>query len=96
MHIQCLAVVLSTLLQRELDDFVSYWNSHSIRSNRCAECPSGRPDDLFEIPRVWYDNKLHVVYYYIAIIMINFVTAMIIIITKYNNIIIIRWRGAIM
>ena len=43
----CLAVVLSSLLQRELDDFVSYWNSHGY--NRMAECPSGRPEDLFEM-----------------------------------------------
>ena len=48
---KCLAVVLSSLLQRELDDFVSYWNFHSIRLNRLAECPSGRPDNLFEMPQ---------------------------------------------
>ena len=57
---KCLAVVLSSIIQRELDDFVSYWNSHSIRPNRLAECPSGRPDDLFEMPqefgRIFWNN----------------------------------------
>ena len=38
------------MLERELKEFVDNWNSHTIRSNRTIEVPSGIPDDIFEIP----------------------------------------------
>ena len=47
---KCLAVVLENLLKRELQEFVLYWNTHCIRYNRHIECPSGIPDDMYEMP----------------------------------------------
>ena len=47
---KCLAVVLVTMLEQELSDFVAYWNSHRIRCNRGIECPSGIPEDMFDMP----------------------------------------------
>lgn len=38
------------LLTKELREFVRYWNSHSLRRNRAAECPHGIPDDLYDMP----------------------------------------------
>lgn len=49
-HRQCLAIVFLPLLERELREFVCYWNSHSLRQNRVAECPQGIPDDLYDMP----------------------------------------------
>lgn len=47
---KCLAVVLENLLKRELHEFMLYWNTHSIRYNSYTECPSGIPNDLYEMP----------------------------------------------
>ena len=47
---QCLAFSFAKVLQQELDEFVSEWNSHRIRYNRRADCPAGIPDDLFDMP----------------------------------------------
>ena len=47
---KCLAVVLVTMLEQELSDFVAYWNSHRIRRNRSTECPTGIPEDMFDMP----------------------------------------------
>ena len=33
----------------DIEEFVEFRNSHSIRSNKLAACPAGRPDDLYEI-----------------------------------------------
>lgn len=49
-HRQCLAVVLESILQQELLEFLHYWNSHNIRTNTLAECPAGIPNDLYSIP----------------------------------------------
>ena len=46
----CLAFVIVPILQKELDDFVKWWNSHRIRYNRKSDSPKGIPDDLFDIP----------------------------------------------
>jgi hypothetical protein len=50
MHRYCLAFVIVPILQKELDDFVKWWNSHRIRYNRKSDSPKGIPDDLFDIP----------------------------------------------
>ena len=34
----------------KLNDFVEYWNSHSICVSCIAECPPGIPDDLYAMP----------------------------------------------
>lgn len=38
------------IVERELREFVGYWNSHRIRYNSKAECPGGIPEDLFDMP----------------------------------------------
>ena len=38
------------VLTRDLNEYVSIWNSHHIRPVRLAGCPSGRPDDMFDMP----------------------------------------------
>ena len=47
---QCLAVVFLPLLEKELRQFVRYWNSHLLRCNRMTDCPQGIPDDLYNMP----------------------------------------------
>ena len=47
---QCLAIVFLPILERELQEFVQYWNSHPLRRNRLTECPQGIPDDLYDMP----------------------------------------------
>ncbi len=48
MTIACMEVV-----RREVEEFVTYWNTHHIRYNRAAYCPSGRPDDIFDMPSLY-------------------------------------------
>lgn len=47
---KCLVVVLKGLITRELADFVAYWNTHRIRARSALECPSGIPNDMYDIP----------------------------------------------
>ena len=46
---QCLAIVFLPILERELQEFVQYWNSYPLRRNRVTECPQGIPDDLYDM-----------------------------------------------
>ena len=39
-----------TLIQRELDEFATEWNSHRIRHSRMAEQPPGVPNVLYKYP----------------------------------------------
>ena len=50
LHKKCLATVFHDLIQKELNEFTVLWNSHYMRRNRLANCPNGRPDDLFDMP----------------------------------------------
>ena len=61
---KCLAVVFLPIIQREADSFVAYWNSHHIRPSRMARCPSGRPDDMYDMPIHYgmYKAHLHSIY----------------------------------
>ena len=40
-------------MKTDIEEFVEFWNSHSIRSNKLAACPAGRPDDLYEMPELF-------------------------------------------
>ena len=40
-------------LKHELEEFVALWNSHTIRKTRLAASPSGRPDDLYDMPELF-------------------------------------------
>ena len=46
----CLAYVFGDLLQKDIDEFVDDWNSHSIRKNRFSKGPFGRPTDMYDMP----------------------------------------------
>lgn len=48
----CLRYVYSPLIEKALDDFRVRWNTHAIRPNRLAGCPSGVPDDLYHLPQL--------------------------------------------
>ena len=41
------------MVQRDIEAFVNYWNTHNIRPSRNALCPSRRPDDIFDMPQVY-------------------------------------------
>ena len=58
----CLAYVYEPLLENSLKDFKARWNSHRIRNNRKAGCPSGVPDDLYYLPQQqgWADYLFEV------------------------------------
>ena len=47
---QCLALVFVPLLERELKEFVRYWNTHYIRPSRHGDCLGGIPNDLYQMP----------------------------------------------
>ncbi len=53
LHRKCMAVAFLPVLQKEVSEFVQYWNTHRIRKTRNAECPGGRPVDLFEMPNYY-------------------------------------------
>ena len=44
-----LAVVFLPLIEKELQEYIIYWNSHRIRSSRQGNCLGGIPNDLFEM-----------------------------------------------
>ena len=48
----CLGFVYGDLIERSLDEFKSRWNTHTIRHNRLAGCPSGVPEDLYNLPEI--------------------------------------------
>ena len=56
-HKKCLAVVFLPLIERELREYVAYWNSHKIRSSRQGDCLGGIPNDLFDMP-VFYGKHI--------------------------------------
>jgi hypothetical protein len=49
-HRQCLAFAVIPVLQKELLNFVKWWNSHRIRYNSKSDSPAGIPEDLYAIP----------------------------------------------
>lgn len=46
----CLAYVIADQLGNELKEFLNYWNSHVIRSNRATGFLSAIPNDLYTMP----------------------------------------------
>lgn len=45
-----LAVVFLPIIERELREYMAYWNTHMIRSSRLGNCLGGIPEDLFSMP----------------------------------------------
>ena len=50
LHLQCLRFCFFGVLQHELDEIKSLWNSHRIRHIRNSNSPVGRPDVLYFTP----------------------------------------------
>ena len=46
---QCLVFIILPRLE-DIQEYVHYWNSYLMRHNRLADCPSGVPNELFELP----------------------------------------------
>ena len=55
MHRWCMVFAFLPVLKKELDEFVLLWNTHHIRPTRLVACPSGRPDDIYELPELFGD-----------------------------------------
>lgn len=49
----CLLYTSVPLLEKELDDFVFFWNSHLIRKNKLSQSPSGVPNEMHELPALY-------------------------------------------
>ncbi|XP_051798985.1 uncharacterized protein LOC127532017 [Acanthochromis polyacanthus] len=39
------------VLQKELDEYKLYWNTHTIRPVHQSRCPSGKPEAMYHIPQ---------------------------------------------
>ena len=48
---QLMSMTVMSALNQDFYEFVTYWNSHHIRPTFSASCPSGRPDDLYDMPQ---------------------------------------------
>ena len=48
-----MAIAFLAVLQSDLEEHVHYWNTHHIRPSRLASCPSGRPDDMYDMPQLY-------------------------------------------
>jgi len=40
------------IIQKELQDFVTDWNSHRIRKTITSGCPGGIPNELYDLPHL--------------------------------------------
>ena len=45
--------MFGSLLQKDLDAFVVEWNTHPIGPNPNVDSPSGRPDDIYDMPTIY-------------------------------------------
>ena len=59
LHKQLIAMTVLPALRRDIEEFVSYWNSHNIRQTSGARCPPGQPDDLYEMPAAYGEQVFH-------------------------------------
>ena len=48
-----MAFVFLPFLIKELEDFMAFWNSHNICPTKLAACPSGLPDDMYDLPQLF-------------------------------------------
>ena len=46
-HVEAIHFCYMVILQNELNETISLWNSHCIRPVKNAECPGGRADVLY-------------------------------------------------
>ena len=52
-HRWCVAYVMGHFIEKDLDDFKEYWNSHMMRCDRKIGKPSARPNDLYDMPETY-------------------------------------------
>ena len=50
-HLECARFCFTGVLQQELDEFRTIWNTHRIRHVHNSECPAGKPDLLYNSPQ---------------------------------------------
>ena len=50
--VEGLSYVYEPLISKVLAEYTERWNSHEIRPTRLAGCPSGVPDDLYNLPQL--------------------------------------------
>ena len=48
----CLGLCFINLVQNDLDRIRSEWNCHGIRKSRQTCCPSGFPNELYQLPQL--------------------------------------------
>lgn len=53
LHIQAIRFVYLKLLRYELQNIVTWWNTHHIRQSRNVSSPAGKPDIMFHMPELY-------------------------------------------
>ena len=51
-HVEIMRFCFMFIIQQELDEMKSLWNTHYIREVRNSECPPGRPNVLYFMPTI--------------------------------------------
>lgn len=52
-HLECARYCFLPIINRELYRVIQHWNEHTIRRNRNADCPSGKPDVMYFQPEIY-------------------------------------------
>ena len=65
-----MTIVFLPVIERELEEYMTYWNSHPIRSSRQGNFLGGIPNDLFEMTSFY--RKFHIIIIITEIIIIIF------------------------
>ena len=47
-----LDLIFGTLLRCDMKEFMGDWNNHMIRRNQLSNSPSGRPQDMYDLPEL--------------------------------------------
>jgi hypothetical protein len=63
-HIECIRLAFTQLIQRDFSRVVELWNQHLIRTQRNVECPAGKPDVLYFQPQIYgtRDYRMRLLY----------------------------------
>ena len=57
-HRMCLAVVILPLIEKELGEFMHYWNTHCITQSS-GNTIGGIPEDIHEMPQHYGNDVTH-------------------------------------
>ena len=58
----CLLFIFGPLIEADIKDFVQDWNTYSIHSNNNTASPCGRPDDMYQVPEMFGELALYIIY----------------------------------